>query len=262
MSIPVEPNTKANVRTHYYFDPNHLGREVSEDLKKVYVWQLPVRIFHWVNALAIIILMITGIFISKPFVGAVIQEEAYYNFLMGWVRYIHFFTAFVFTINLLVRLYWVFVGNQFARSNPLKKEFWVCTLETTKDYLFLKNKKRHRIGHNALAELSYWIFIGAGSIIMMFTGYYLLFEPSPETFFGKFFSFVPYIFGGSSFAVRSWHHIVSWGFILFMLVHVYMAIREDWLSKNGTLSSIFTGYKSEYFAKKQANSSNDGEKSE
>ncbi|MFV9510544.1 Ni/Fe-hydrogenase, b-type cytochrome subunit [Tepidibacillus sp. LV47] len=212
---------------------------------KVYVWELPVRIFHWINALAIIILMITGVYIAHPFVAASVQGEAYYSYLMGWVRYIHFFTAFVFTINLLVRFYWVFVGNQYAKSNPLRKEFWKGTFETLKFYLFLKNKKKHYIGHNALAELSYWIFIGAGSLIMMFTGYYLYFEPNPESFWGKFFSWVPYLFGGDSFSVRSWHHLVAWGFMVFMVIHIYMAFREDWLTRNGTVSSIFTGYKFE-----------------
>jgi len=162
----------------------------------------------------------------------------------------------------LVRLYWVFVGNKYAKSNPLKKEFWKCTFETLKYYLFLKNKKQHNIGHNALAELSYWVFIGAGSIIMIFTGYYLLFEPSPESFFGKFFAWVPFIFGGNSFTVRSFHHLTSWGFIIFMIVHIYMAFREDWLTKNGTLSSIFTGYKAiDHNNEKDVKENYEGEKS-
>ena len=35
-------------------------------LTEVYVWQLPVRIFHWVNALCIVILCITGYIIGNP----------------------------------------------------------------------------------------------------------------------------------------------------------------------------------------------------
>lgn len=81
---------------------------------RVYVWELPVRIFHWLNMFAIILLMGTGLYIGKPFSAAMIPEEAYYSNLMGWMRYIHFFAAFLFTINLLFRLYWVFKGNKFA----------------------------------------------------------------------------------------------------------------------------------------------------
>ncbi|MCF6092734.1 Ni/Fe-hydrogenase, b-type cytochrome subunit [Microaerobacter geothermalis] len=229
------------------FDPEGVRRaeQVHLHSEKVYVWELPVRIFHWVNALSIIILMITGIYIGRPFISASIPEEAYYSYLMGWARYIHFFAAFVFTINLGVRWYWVYKGNTYSKSNPLKKKFWTGLWETIKYYLFLNNKKEHYIGHNPLAELSYWVFIGAGSIIMMLTGYYLLAEPRLDSFMGILFGWIPALFGGDSFSVRSWHHIVAWGFMVFMVVHVYMAFREDWLSKNGTMSSIFTGYKHE-----------------
>ncbi len=54
--------------------------ELNDHMVKVYVWELPVRIFHWINAFSILVLMITGVFIGRPFVSASIQEEAYYSF--------------------------------------------------------------------------------------------------------------------------------------------------------------------------------------
>ncbi|WLR52940.1 Ni/Fe-hydrogenase, b-type cytochrome subunit [Bacillus tianshenii] len=227
------------------FDPE--GKSVHAQAKngRVYVWEAPVRIFHWLNAFSILVLIVTGIYIGNPFISAPVPEDASYNYLMGWVRIVHFITAFVFTFNLIARLYWVFVGNKYARSNPLKLSWWSGVFETMKYYLFLKNKKKHYIGHNPMAELSYWIFIGLGSIVVTFTGYYLLFEPQPESAYGKMFAWVPAVFGGDSYMVRSWHHLAAWGFIIFTIVHVYMAFREDWLAKNGTVSSIFTGYKNE-----------------
>lgn len=220
-------------------------RAVKGEVVKVYVWELPVRIFHWMNAGAILLLVITGLYIGNPFLGSTIQEEAYYSFVMGWVRYIHFFAAFLFTANLFFRLYWAFKGNKYAISNPLKGSFWRETVETMKYYLFLKNKKPHYVGHNPLAQLSYWIFIVFGSVIMVFTGFYMYVEPQPESILGKMFSWVAFLFGGDSYSVRSWHHIVAWGFVIFTIVHIYMAFREDYLQRNGTMSSIFTGYKTE-----------------
>ncbi|MDP4083546.1 MAG: Ni/Fe-hydrogenase, b-type cytochrome subunit [Bacillota bacterium] len=219
-------------------------KPVNESVK-VYVWELPVRIFHWVNMLAIILLMITGVYIGKPFASASIPEEAYYSNLMGWMRYIHFFAAFLFTVNLLFRLYWVFKGNKFSTSNPLRWVFWKEVFQTIKFYLFLKNKKPHYIGHNPLAQLSYWIFIGLGSWIVMLTGFYMYTEPQHASFWGKLFSWVPYIFGGDSYTIRSWHHLAAWGFMLFTLIHVYMAFRDDYLERNGSISSMLTGYKVE-----------------
>ncbi|MCM3737554.1 Ni/Fe-hydrogenase, b-type cytochrome subunit [Bacillus thuringiensis] len=217
----------------------------TKDVVKVYVWELPVRVFHWINVVAIILLMITGIYIGKPFVSSSVQEEAYYSYLMGWARYIHFFAAFLFTINLLYRLFWAFIGNKFATSNPFRLVFWKEVLETIKFYLFLKNKKPHYIGHNPLAQLSYWIFIGLGSWVMMLTGYYMYFEPQPESFWAKLFVWIPTLFGGDSYTIRSWHHLVAWAFMLFTVIHVYMAVRDDYMERNGTISSMFTGYKTE-----------------
>ena len=34
-------------------------------LREVYVWELPVRIYHWLNALCIVILCITGFIIVR-----------------------------------------------------------------------------------------------------------------------------------------------------------------------------------------------------
>ncbi|MFB6467288.1 Ni/Fe-hydrogenase, b-type cytochrome subunit [Cytobacillus sp. Hz8] len=252
------PNNK-NLKPNSTFDrAGGSTANSNKELGKVYVWELPIRIFHWVNAISIVILIITGIYIGNPFVGSPIPEEAYYSNLMGLVRYIHFFTAFVFTANLIYRLYWAFKGNQYAKTNPLKASFWNGVWQTLKYYLFLPNKKQHTVGHNKLAELSYLIFIGIGSIIMVFTGYYLFFEPQFESKLGGFFSHFGVIFGGDSFTIRSVHHLVAWGFVIFVVVHLYMVFREDWLSRNGTTSSIITGYKTE----KVKDSGDKGHKSE
>lgn len=211
---------------------------------RVYVWELPVRIFHWINALAIVVLMITGVYIGNPFSSALIPGEAYYSNLMGWMRYVHFFAAFIFTINLMYRLFWAAIGNKFSKSNPFRWIFWKELGETVKFYLFLKNKKPHYVGHNPLAQLSYWIFCFFGSWIIMLTGYSMYFEPQQQTVWAKLFSWVKYVFG-DSYSVRSWHHLMAWGFMLFIVIHVYMAFRDDYLEKSGSISSMFTGYKTE-----------------
>jgi Ni/Fe-hydrogenase 1 B-type cytochrome subunit len=41
--------------------------EASSDLTRVYVWQVPVRVTHWLIALSIIVLSVTGFYIGRPF---------------------------------------------------------------------------------------------------------------------------------------------------------------------------------------------------
>ena len=38
----------------------------APSIKSVYVYEAPVRLWHWVNALAITVLAVTGYFIGKP----------------------------------------------------------------------------------------------------------------------------------------------------------------------------------------------------
>ena len=80
-----------------------------------YVWRLPVRIYHWINAICITILFSTGLYIASPIFSPSIGEAVWYH-QMAWIRYIHFGTAFVFLANFLFRLYWALFGNdRYAR---------------------------------------------------------------------------------------------------------------------------------------------------
>ncbi|OYY23557.1 MAG: Ni/Fe-hydrogenase, b-type cytochrome subunit, partial [Sphingobacteriia bacterium 35-40-8] len=63
-------------------------------LRRVYVWELPVRYYHWLNALAIIALIITGFLIASP-LALQSNQEATNRFVMGWVRVIHFIAAYI-----------------------------------------------------------------------------------------------------------------------------------------------------------------------
>lgn len=157
-------------------------------LREVYVWELPVRIYHWVNALCIVILCVTGFIIADP-PAIMSASEAYFSYWFGVVRFIHFVTAFVFFFNFVFRLYWGFVGNRYARWNnfiPLKKSQWKEVLEVIKvDILMIKNKPVDSIGHNALASLIYfgtfWAFL-----LQSITGFGLYAKMS-QSFFPQLF---------------------------------------------------------------------------
>ncbi|PTQ51664.1 MAG: [Ni,Fe] uptake hydrogenase, cytochrome b subunit [Brockia lithotrophica] len=225
--------------------PDHrrpVVQNLGDGYVRVYVWELPVRVWHWINAFSIFTLFVTGVYIGNPFVFPVplIPGEAA-NFFMGWVRIVHFITGFVFAVAWVGRLYWLIWGNRYAAENPFSKEFWLGMWETFKFYLFLPNRKRHYVGHNPLAMFSYYA-LGVMSLIMVLTGFFMLFEPQLDTTWGKLVSWQFKVFG-DAFTIRSIHHVVAWLIMIFVMVHVYMAIRDDFMERSGTLSSIFTGWK-------------------
>ena len=73
----------------------------TRNFKRVYVWELPVRLFHWLNALSITVLAITGFIIADP--PAILSNaEASEIYWFGTVRFIHFTAAYIFFFNLVV----------------------------------------------------------------------------------------------------------------------------------------------------------------
>ena len=63
------------------------GRVLSAPLESVYVYEAPVRLWHWVTMLAIFVLAATGYLIGSP--PPAIGGEAYDSFYFGWIRMIH-----------------------------------------------------------------------------------------------------------------------------------------------------------------------------
>lgn len=219
----------------------------TKNFKRVMVWELPVRIFHWVNVLSILVLTVTGFIIADP--PAILSNaEATDLHSFGIVRFIHFVAAYIFFANMLLRIYWSFVGNQFSSWRafwPFSKKMWNNFWHVLKIDILLFNEDEEdlssiSIGHNSVAALSY-IALFVLALIQVFTGFALYADLS-EWWLPKLFSWVIPLFGGD-FMVRTIHHITMWGFIFFSMVHVYLVFYHDWLEGRGEVSSMFGGYK-------------------
>jgi Ni/Fe-hydrogenase 1 B-type cytochrome subunit len=217
------------------------------EFKRAYIWQLPVRLTHWISALTIFILAATGIIISNP--PAIMSgNEASYSYWFGIVRFIHFATAYVFCFSIIVRLYWSFVGNKYSSWRvffPWKKSSFRKMKHVMKVDILLQNEKESdytsiAVGHNPVAALSYFVLylLCAAQIL---TGFALL-APTSTWFFPKLFAWVTGLFG-NEFTLRSIHHAVTWLMIIFTLIHVYLVFYHDWLEGRGEVSSMFSGYK-------------------
>ncbi|HEX3015667.1 MAG TPA: Ni/Fe-hydrogenase, b-type cytochrome subunit [Desulfobacteria bacterium] len=214
---------------------------MEQHLKRpVYVWEAPVRIYHWLNALAIIILFVTGIYIGGPVMRP--YGEASRNFVMGTMGLIHGITAYIFTANLIFRAYWAFVGNEYAHFRPWRKGFFQDGLATFKYYMFLSREHTLQLGHNVMAQLMYFFVMWLGSVFMILTGFAMRAAIQPGGVLDKLFGWVT-VWLGSSSAVRNLHHLAAWAFVSFVIFHVYMVVRQDILDEDGTVTSMISGYK-------------------
>ena len=215
----------------------------SIPLREVYVWEMPVRIYHWINALCIVVLSITGYMIGDP-LSITKGTEAYFNYWFGNVRFIHFVAAFLFFFNFVFRTYWGFSGNEFSRWYnfiPLKRSQWQEILDVIKvDVLQVTHKKINSIGHNSLASFVYFITFLI-FLVQCLTGFGMYSAMSTSALPKLFAWIVPFL--GGDMHVRQLHHILMWGFILFAMVHMYLVFYHDYIERTGVTSSMIGGWK-------------------
>jgi Ni/Fe-hydrogenase b-type cytochrome subunit len=207
----------------------------------VYLWEWPIRAMHWIAVLCIVALVITGLYIGKPYFIA--GGDTGRHFLMGWMRFIHFSAAAILVATGIVRVYWLFAGNKFERLTalfPIRPRDWVNMWRQVKYYLMIQPEKApHYLGHNPLQQLSYTA-VYAMTVIMVVTGFALYGQSDPSGFFYKAFNWVGILFGGMP-VVRFIHHVVTWLYLTFIPIHIYLAIRADHLERTGVISSIISG---------------------
>ena len=77
-------------------------QQKSDNVVSHYVFEAPVRIWHWLTVLCMAVLMVTGYFIGKPLPS--VSGEATYLFYMGYIRLIHFSAGMIFTVVFLMRV--------------------------------------------------------------------------------------------------------------------------------------------------------------
>jgi len=217
----------------------------SPTFQRLYVWELPVRLYHWVNAVCVFALMATGYIIGNP-VRIAYADEAYQQYWFGTVRMIHFVAAFVFFFNFLVRIYWGFVGNRYASwANfiPHTGKQMREIVETLKiDILQVKSGGELAVGHNALAGFIYFLSF----LVFLFqavTGF-ALYSGMSSSLLPRMFGWVVPLMGGD-ITVRQWHHLFLWFFVVFTIIHVYLVFYHDFVEGRGTTSSMFGGWKFE-----------------
>ncbi|MDZ4136451.1 MAG: Ni/Fe-hydrogenase, b-type cytochrome subunit, partial [Paracoccaceae bacterium] len=131
----------------------------------VYVYEAPVRLWHWTNALAIVVLMLTGYFIGSP-LPSMGTGEAYDQFIFGYIRFAHFAAGMILTVAFFGRIYWAFMGNHHAKQLfyvPVwRGSFWREVWFEIRWYMFLEVAPKKYVGHNPLAQLAMFCFMTLG----------------------------------------------------------------------------------------------------
>jgi Ni/Fe-hydrogenase 1 B-type cytochrome subunit len=214
----------------------------------VYVWELPVRIWHWVMAVAMVVLGITGYLIGSP--PPTLGGEAIDHYLFGYIRFAHFAAAYVFAVFFVLRVIWAFIGNRYSRElfllpvAMLKGAWWRGMFGQVRYYLFLTPEAKAWPGHNPLAAAGMFSMYLVGTVFMIVTGFALYGEGLGQGswIFTAFSSWVLPLLGSSQ-NVHTLHHLGMWYLVCFTLVHLYMVVREDIMSGETVVSTMVNGWR-------------------
>jgi Ni/Fe-hydrogenase 1 B-type cytochrome subunit len=219
--------------------------QASHDYQRVYVWEQPVRWFHWINALCILVLAVTGYLIAHP-PALMSADEASFGYWFGVNRFIHFLFAYIFVGNFAFRLYWSLVGNKYANWRnffPLTKAQIAQVGNVIKaDILQMKHRPvpAPALGHNSVAYFTYTV-TGLLTLFQIASGF-ALYAAMSDSWFAQLWVWMVPLFGSEQ-NLRIFHYAVTWLFAIFTFVHVYLVFYHDYVEGHGVLSSIIGGWK-------------------
>ena len=179
---------------------------------------LPFVITHWVNLIAMLLLILTGFYIHFPFLPG----------FMGIARGMHIFLGVVLFLNCLIRTILAFIIKSSPTGGTRKVDTDYKNFLPQKDnrhqlgawikyYLFLKRDHPLSGKYGVPQKLAY-LAIPVLIIIIAFTGLCLW---SPTSSVGPFDAFNQLV--GGVMITRMIHYFLMWVFIIFMFIHVYLA---------------------------------------
>jgi Ni/Fe-hydrogenase 1 B-type cytochrome subunit len=224
-------------------DKRDAAEKARISVYSVYVYEAPLRLWHWVTACCIVVLAVTGFLIGHPLPS--FSGEASAHYVTGTIRVIHFSAAYIMTVALLGRCYWAIVGNEQARhlfylplANP---DWWRGVFYELRWYLFLEKIPRTHIGHNPLAQLAMVTMFLSLQVCMIISGFAMYAEGAGhDSWQHALFGWVITLMGNSDW-LHVLHHLGMWGMVCFVILHVYSATRDDILSNQSLISTMING---------------------
>lgn len=210
-----------------------------------YIYEAPVRLWHWINAGSFFVLAVSGYLIAHPFPS--LMGQASHHFLMGDIRFSHFVAAYLFGGGFLIRFLWSFIGNTYSRELfriPVTSGIWWKDLAREIRWIFfLEKRPRKYYGHNPVAQSAMFVFFVLGALLMIGTGGAMYGEGLGEgSWADRIFGWITPLVGQPQ-DLRTLHHLGMWFILVFVAGHIYMAIREDIVGRQTSVGTMISGFR-------------------
>lgn len=231
-----------------------------DEYKEYVAWDATTRWFHWINALAVVGLMGTGL--------VILFDNALGLSAAGKVtlKSVHVSFGYVMAANLLWRFIWAFFGNRYAQ--------WRAIVPGGSGYLsalraytasFLSGEPQQYIGHNPLARIGVALLFLL-LLVQVVTGFVIAGTDLYWPPFGRWFAawvaapgvdpalVVPgateFIDKSSYDAMRAFrrpfvdvHEFVFYGLAVLIVLHIIAVVMTEIHEGGSITSAMFTGRK-------------------
>jgi Ni/Fe-hydrogenase b-type cytochrome subunit len=214
------------------------SQKTGMPVRAAYEHPFLVRLCHWINSVALLVLIASGlrIFRAFPSFGPKIPEAVLINIpkqltIGGWLGGAlqwHFTFIWIYMITGAIYIAYEVFSKNYRQVLFMPRDIrgvWPMA----RHYFFFGPKPELNEPYNPLQKLAYTSAIGLG-VLSVLTGL-VLYRPVQ-------FSFLAVLMGGFHYA-RIWHFVVMVGFLSFIGGHLVMVLLHGW----NNFVSMLSGWK-------------------
>jgi Ni/Fe-hydrogenase 1 B-type cytochrome subunit len=176
-------------------------------MERVLAHDLIERVGHWVHLLNMILLFLSGLqihFATLTIFGS-----------MNNARWVHFVDMYLFFFLGVFHVYQFFATGKWSLAGPTPRNLSGLG-GTLKYYLFMQPRKPAYRKYNPLQIITYFLLFVI-SAVMAVLGFALYWPQQLAFVVGLF---------GSEMGVRQAHYLLSWVFLSFTAVHIYLVLTQ------------------------------------
>lgn len=242
--VSMETTIKESSKVEQHVDiEGHIG--IDEHIGRDLEYSALYRFQHWIRALAIVLLIGSGFYLAVPDITPALTDEPT-NFLYALFRSWHIIFGFVFISMIILKSYLFIFGKKHHNERAAMKDVVnpVVWLKQIGFYLLITKHPKLQGVYNPMQFVAY-----AGFYVMAFgliiTGLILYVHVYHEGLGGALYEplrQIEVMLGGLAM-VREIHHLLMWGVILFVALHLYIAVYNAIYIREGTIDAIISGVK-------------------
>ncbi len=181
--------------------------------RKIYMYTFYERLWHWTQAIAIILLILTGIVIHRP--------DMFGNIDLGVMVPVHNVLGFLLLFNAVFALFYFLVGERIQQFLPEPKGFFHQSIQQAMYYakgIFkgephpFEKDERHKM--NPLQQVTYLVILNILLPLQIITGILM--------WGAQRWPALSDAIGGLQY-IAPFHTLIAWAFAAFVIMHMYLA---------------------------------------